>query len=82
MFMPVIQAYTAVTKDLACAIVGLKDWNQIILLDPHPDANFHDHEFESPTFKPILEQHMNLYTDQNGEFDEKMVLPVIDNTTN
>ncbi|HAB98196.1 MAG TPA: hypothetical protein DCE71_00005, partial [Parachlamydiales bacterium] len=33
----------------------------LILLDPHPDAKGLDHEFESPTFKPVLEMYLRAY---------------------
>jgi hypothetical protein len=32
--------------------------NELILLDPHPDATGMDHKFESPTFKRIIEGHL------------------------
>lgn len=39
----------------------LEEMENLILLDPHPDAKGLDHGFESPTFKPILEAHLREY---------------------
>ncbi len=39
----------------------LKMREDLILLDPHPEAKGLDHEFESPTFKPILQTYLRAY---------------------
>jgi len=39
----------------------LENHNELILLDPHSDASDIDHDFQSPTFKPIIEKHINDY---------------------
>jgi hypothetical protein len=40
---------------------------QLILLEPHPDAPSFDHEFQSPTFKEIIEKHLKEFV---KEYDE------------
>ena len=42
--------------------------NQLILLDPHPDAKGLDHDFQSPTFTDIIEKHIKNYIMNNGEY--------------
>jgi hypothetical protein len=41
---------------------------EIIWLDPHEGATGHDHEFQSPTFRGVIEKHLNDYYEQQGEY--------------
>ncbi len=48
-------------------VVGkLKYGNELQTLKPHPNANFWDHEFLSPTFAPILRDHIVDYIENYG----------------
>jgi hypothetical protein len=40
----------------------LRYGNQLHILAPHPDANFWDHEFLSPTFEKAITRHVLEYT--------------------
>jgi len=43
---------------------------ELILLDPHPDANsLIDHDFQSPTFKERISQHIKKYLEDKGEYE-------------
>ena len=42
---------------------------ELIILEPHPDAPWFDHSFDSPTFEPIISRHTKLYIDEYGEFE-------------
>ena len=43
-------------------IAGMSKYgDQLILLDPHPDAPFFDHGFNSPTFTEVIEYHTQEY---------------------
>jgi hypothetical protein len=42
--------------------------DELILLDPHPDAKGIDHDFQSPTFKFRLKDHIIEYYNQKGEY--------------
>jgi RHS repeat-associated protein len=43
-------------------VIGkIKYGNQLQVLEPHPNANFWDHEFLSPTFAPKIRRHINDY---------------------
>ena len=44
----------------------LKYGNQLQILEPHPDANFWDHELLSPTFKDTIDRHINDYIENYG----------------
>ncbi len=48
--------------------LALKDREQLILLDPDPDAKGMDHDFMSPTFRRIIEKHINSYIMDKGEY--------------
>jgi hypothetical protein len=41
---------------------------ELILLDPHPKAKFLDHEFQSPTFKEVIRDHVEDYLERNGQY--------------
>jgi hypothetical protein len=41
--------------------------NELILLDPHPDAPKHDHGFDSPTFQEQIRDRIMIYLRQSGE---------------
>ncbi len=41
--------------------------NELILLDPHPDASLNDHSLDSPTFTPVISNIMEDYTQEYGE---------------
>ena len=48
-------------------IIGkIKYGNQVQILEPHPDANFWDHPFLSPTFKDPIEGHITDYIKNGG----------------
>lgn len=47
---------------------ALDKQNQLILLDPHPDAKGMDHAFQSPTFIKTIAMHMKNYIDNNGVY--------------
>ena len=46
----------------------IQAWNtgSTIRLDPHPDAPWFDHDFESPTYKGYIENKIREYIEQNG----------------
>jgi hypothetical protein len=44
----------------------LKYGSQLQVLEPHPDANFWDHELLSPTFAPIIKDHIIDYIKNYG----------------
>jgi RHS repeat-associated protein len=44
----------------------LKYGNQLHVLEPHPDANFWDHEFLSPTFEASIKLHITDYINNGG----------------
>lgn len=48
--------------------LALKDKEQLILLDPDPDAKGIDHDFMSPTFRELIEQHIKDYINNKGEY--------------
>ena len=48
-------------------VIGkMKYGNQLQILEPHPDANFWDHEFLSPTFAPKIKDHIKDYIENYG----------------
>ena len=48
-------------------VIGkMKHKSELQILEPHPDANFWDHEFLSPTFKDPIERHINSYIKKYG----------------
>ena len=53
-----------VSKNLARI---LENREQLILLDPHPDATGIDHEFESLTFREIIRDHIEVHLKQCKE---------------
>ena len=46
----------------------LDDLNQLIVLDPHPDAPLIDHDFQSPTFVKTIQDHVADYVKNKGEY--------------
>lgn len=50
-------------------ILALEKHKQLVLLEPHPDAKGIDHDFQSPTFKEVIEYHIKEYIDHNGEYE-------------
>lgn len=48
---------------------ALERHKQLILLKPHPDATGIDHDFQSPTFRERIEQHIENYLDQDGVYE-------------
>jgi hypothetical protein len=46
----------------------LEHYEQLILLDPDPNAVGIDHYFQSLTFKAKLTEHLQKYIEQNGEY--------------
>jgi hypothetical protein len=61
--------YEVATKGLLGVILtsDTDHYNELILLDPHPEAKLTDHDFQSPTFAPLLEKHIKEYLTKNGE---------------
>jgi hypothetical protein len=48
-------------------VIGkIKYGNQLQVLEPHPNANFWDHEFLSPTFAQKIRRHINDYIENYG----------------
>lgn len=47
---------------------GIDDRGELIILTPHPDAKGIDHEFRSPTYKPVLERLLANYEQHKGEY--------------
>ena len=41
--------------------------SEVHVLEPHPNANFWDHDFLSPTFEEPLKRHIRNYIDDYGE---------------
>lgn len=41
---------------------------QLIYLDPHPEATMLDHEFQSPTFADIIQTYVDDHISKNGEY--------------
>jgi len=48
---------------------ALENRDELILLDPHPDATGIDHDFESPTFKDTIEKHISKYLNNDQSHD-------------
>ena len=48
-------------------VMGYQD--QLIMLDPHPDAGIFDHDFQSPTYKEHIKNRIDEYLMRNGEYD-------------
>ena len=48
---------------------ALERRNELILLDPHPEATGIDHDFQSPTFKECIKNRIDDYYDKNGEYE-------------
>ncbi len=44
-------------------IQNVKDLRELIILKPHHDASFHDHSFNSPTFKDVIKRDLGKYLD-------------------
>ena len=48
-------------------IVGkMRHRDELIILAPHPNANFFDHDFLSPTFAETIERHIKNYVEDYG----------------
>ncbi len=48
-------------------VIGkIKYGNQLQVLEPHPNANFWDHEVLSPTFSPKIKDHIKDYIENYG----------------
>ncbi|MDE3045503.1 MAG: hypothetical protein KGJ02_02510, partial [Verrucomicrobiota bacterium] len=48
---------------------GMDLYQQLVRLDPHPEASTFDHEFESPTFRGLLKERIEEYLTHHGEYD-------------
>ncbi len=46
----------------------LENRKELILLEPHTNATGIDHDFQSPTFQPSIERHLNNHYNCNGEY--------------
>ncbi len=56
--------YSTVIVGSANDIVqNVLDSRELIILRPHPDASFHDHSFNSPTFKDVIKRDLKNYLD-------------------
>lgn len=42
--------------------------HELILLEPHPEAEKLDHAFDSPTFEPVLKKILENYAEHKGEY--------------
>lgn len=51
----------------------IENHKQLILLDPHPDANLIDHDFQSPTFKEKIQYHIEDYIDKMGQYPDELL---------
>lgn len=47
---------------------------QLILLKAHPEATGIDHDFQSPTFREIINEHIKDYLDRNGNYRQRVKL--------
>ncbi len=45
----------------------MKYRSELQVLEPHPDANFWDHDFLSPTFASMIKRHINDYIENYGD---------------
>ena len=51
-------------------IIGnLKYGEELHILEPHPDADFWDHEFASPTFKKLIQDQITNYIENYGDIE-------------
>ena len=41
---------------------------ELIRLEPHSDATDIDHDFQSPTFRKTIADHINDYLSRNGDY--------------
>lgn len=48
----------------------LDNRSELLLLAPHPSARGIDHEFQSPTFQPLIIKHLEDYLQNHGEYDK------------
>lgn len=48
----------------------IEDREELILLDPHPDAKGIDHNYRTPTFRKPIENHLKTYIQLGGEYPE------------
>jgi len=49
-------------------VEGYKKYrNQLIILEPHQDAPLHDHGLDSPTFKSVIQYHIEKYLEKFGD---------------
>lgn len=49
-------------------IIGnLRYGDELILLEPHPDAKKHDHNFDSPTFQEVIQNRIINYLKEYGD---------------
>jgi hypothetical protein len=48
--------------------ISLERRQELILLDPHPDVSGIDHDFQSPTFRRIIEQRLEDHIRCGGEY--------------
>ena len=61
--------YVSKNRDLVplSDVEGMRKYgNQLIHLDPHPDAKRWDHDFRSPTFAGVLQKHIAKFKAENG----------------
>ena len=64
-----IVPYGRLLPDLANTgrlVQDVKNLEELIILEAHPDAPLFDHEFDSPTFKEVMERHIRIYIEQYG----------------
>lgn len=42
--------------------------DELIILEPHPEASKFDHSFQSPTYEKAIKDILKLYLEKNGEY--------------
>ena len=48
---------------------AIQNHEQLIMLEPHPDAVGFDHDYQSPTFRAKIIEHLTTYLNNNGEYE-------------
>ena len=56
-----------IRKELVKEVVERR--KELILLDPHPNASGLDHDFQSPTFKSYIYEHLDEYISKSGLYE-------------
>ena len=56
---------TGTSAGMKCA---MKEREELICLEPHPEATGIDHEFQSPTYRPYIERHIEIHKKNGGKY--------------